>query len=337
MIYLKQTLSSLFAEAPSQLCVRDFVAFCRKIAVVYLRMKVKNGRLDPAVFGVSLEDLALDCIADLFKRDQQGGFARLAGYFNACEWENKSDDELLAATRRLIFSKVNQEICRLQQERDPALGKLIRNLKNAVKLSSNVRIEKQEGEVWICLPQENASTERLPVMPPEFLEAHLTAGLRDHADLKQVLMLLAEILQNQKTYRKSLPLTGLASIIRSAFTHLHAALEHEGNGHETFTPEDLEKIIDVSVQTIKSNMHSSYVGRKKIDGSTYESYFMAARNVLVAEYVENDGLDRSFYDYLSACRQGLTREAYQTHHRCRFEYLVKLVRTEFLRNLKKEL
>ncbi len=41
--------------------------------------------------------------------------------------------DLLGPARRLVFSHVNQALCRIYQETDPSLGKLIRNLKLAVK------------------------------------------------------------------------------------------------------------------------------------------------------------------------------------------------------------
>ncbi len=166
--------------------------------------------------------------------------------------------------------------------------------------------------------------------------AHLMTSLRGEADVKQVLSLLAEILHDQDIYRRSYPLTGLALIIRSAFTHLNTALEQDSNSHDHFAPEEIEKMIAVSAENVKSNMRSSYVGKQKINDRTYEACFRAIHDLLAAEYVQNDGVNRSFYDYLHQHIQALTPENYQRRCRCHFEYLAKLTRREFLQNLKKE-
>jgi hypothetical protein len=192
-----------------------------------------------------------------------------------------------------------------------------------------------EGQAWICLAPENAMAAALPVMPPEFLEAHLTTLLRGEADVKQVLSLLVEIFNEQSLYCKRYPLSGLALIIRSAFTHLNNVVE-ENNDHDEFMTEEIEKMIHANVEAVKASMRPAYVKKRKVDGRTYEAYFGAIRDMLAAEYVQNDGCNRSYYDYLHRHLQPFTREEYQDLFRCHFEYLAKLTRQELLRQLKKE-
>jgi hypothetical protein len=214
----------------------------------------------------------------------------------------------------------------------------LRNLKNAIKSSPLVTLVQHHGETYICLNQENG-TVSLPEMPPEFLEAHLQDRLLGNANVKQILALLVEILNEQQEYRKSYPLAGLAFILRPTFEHLkndHNALAQESNGSNGFAPEEVEMMIHAGVRQIKSSMHPTYVGKGKVDGTTYDAYFAAIRNMLVAEYVNNDGCNRSYYDYLRQHLDSLTREEYQSRCRCHFEYLAKLTRHELLQNLKKE-
>jgi hypothetical protein len=107
-MYLKPILASILSNTPSQLCVRDFANLCHQIALIYLRKKARGNRLNPTGFGMPLEDLAFECIADLFQRNEQGAFIKLADYFNAVAWENKHEDELLGATRRVVFIELNK-------------------------------------------------------------------------------------------------------------------------------------------------------------------------------------------------------------------------------------
>jgi arabinogalactan endo-1,4-beta-galactosidase len=100
--------------------------------------------------------------------------------------------------------------------------------------------------------------------------------------------------------------------------------------------EEIEKMIAASVETVESNMHSTYVVKQKIHDNAYHDYFLAIRDMLTTEYVHNDGVNRSYYDYLHQHIQTLTRDDYQRQCRCYFEYLAKLARQELLRQLKKE-
>ncbi len=332
---LKQILSDLLSPTPSHAGIKEFVGLCHKMAVVYLRLKSKTGRFTLPSLALPAGDLAWDSLADLFQRDSCGVFVKLIPYFHVLDWESKSEDELLAAVRRLVFSQVNQAVYRNYREADPSLGKILRNLKNAVA-GSPFTLTPCHGELWLSLRAADEPASALPVMPPEFLEAHLMAAVRGEPDMKQVLHLLSEILAAQSDYRRSFPLTGLALIIRSAFVQLHAVLERESNGHAHFTSEEIQETISKSLAKIKTNMLASYVGKRKIDTAIYETYFFAMRDWLGAEFVDNDDFGRSYYDYLRHHLPGMTREDYQRHYRCQFEYLAKLARTEFLDQLKQE-
>lgn len=71
---IRQTFQSIISEKP---CIREtkaFAHYCQSIALVYLRKKARDGRLDLSVIGLDLTDLAVDCIADLFRRDERGMF-----------------------------------------------------------------------------------------------------------------------------------------------------------------------------------------------------------------------------------------------------------------------
>lgn len=334
MLDLKQNLSSLLSNSPEMLCVKNVAKLCHQIAAIYLRQKAKTGRLGSIAGGMSREDFATDAIAELFQRDEGGRFIKLVSYFGALDWANKSEDDLLAAMRRLIFGKVNQSICRFYRETDPSLGKLLRNLKIAVKASPRFTLAQKARETWLSLAIEETPAS-LPAMPPEFLEAHLMARLRGEPDIKQVLALLADILAEQETYQKAFPLTGLALIIRSTFTNLHVALEQESNGHGHFAPDEIAQMIAISVATTKNRMHAAYVGKRKVEATTFAAYFVAIQEALGDDYIHANGISKSYFEYLRRHLPQLAHENYQKRHRCHFEYLAKLTRKEFVARAKK--
>ena len=97
---LVHLIRAVAGEAPSRTSVNEFTFLCRKIAVVFLRKKVSLGRLYPETFGVSIDDLALDCIADLFIQDDNGTLLQISAYFQGISLDDTTDEELLSHVRR---------------------------------------------------------------------------------------------------------------------------------------------------------------------------------------------------------------------------------------------
>lgn len=337
MIHLQSTLSAFLAESPSQQSQREFLTFCHSLALLYVRRKVKNTRSNPAFAGMSFEQLAWECIADLFERNETGAFPKLQAYFSVQAWEQQSEGELESLTRRLIFSQIQRALFRLYRESDPSLGKLLRNLKLALRHSVTLALVRHHGQHWVRLKQSDAHSTVQEILPAHVLEAHFKAGLRGELSLQRALFLFAQVLREyQEHYRTEFPLTGLAVTLREAFASLHRVLTEDGGGYEGYTPGEIEGMIAANVAAVKAQRHCAYVARRKISAETYEAYFLAIQDLLKAEFVAGGDSLRSYYDHLRTHLPGLSREQYQRQCRCHFEYLAKLSRRQLLDQFKKE-
>ncbi len=146
---LKPLISSIISKNPSPGSINEFIFLCRKIALVHLRRKIASGRLSLDFFRATLDDLALDTVADLFNRDETGKFVQLEAYFEGLSIEESSGEDLLTYTRRLVCSRVNQNLFRLYHENDPSLGKILRNVKLAVGALQNFTVVERFNEQCI--------------------------------------------------------------------------------------------------------------------------------------------------------------------------------------------
>ncbi len=335
--HLKSTLSALLSESPSQQSQREFLTFCHNLALLCVRRKVKNTRNNPAFAGMSFEQLAWECIADLFERNETGAFPKLRAYFSVQAWEQQNEGELESLTRRLIFSQIQRALFRLYRESDPALGKLLRNLKLALRRSETLVLVRRHGQHWVRLKQSAAHSTAQEILPAHVLAAHFKAGLRGELRLPRALSLFAQVLREyHEHYRAEFPLTGLAVTLREAFENLHRVLAEDGNGHEGYSPGEIEGMIAANVAAIKAQRHGAYVAGRKISAETYEAYFRAIQDLLKAEFVPGGDSLCSYYDHLRTHLPNLSREQYQRQCRCHFEYFAKLSRRKLLNNFKKE-
>ncbi len=310
---------------------------CRNLAYGYLQAKVHRGKFDPSYFGVSLEDIALDCVAPLFRRGDDGRFTKLVNYFSPLDLATLTDAELVGATRRLVFSKVNEELVRLYKESDPSLSMVIRSIKYALKYSHRLIPVVRSNEYWIQIPDSRPEEDVLPVMPAEILETALLARLERRTDFRHILGLVAEVLSNQDLYQKQYSLVGAAVVIRSLMVRSYwNPTETEGDG-EQFMPGEIDRFIRESIQRTKSSLTRSYLEKGKLSASLFESYFNTVSDILEAEFISNDGMELTYFESLQRHLTDLHQEEYLSRHRIYLEYLVKLTRMNFLESVKREI
>jgi hypothetical protein len=336
-MHLRESIRHILAPHPAPAESRAYIDLTLRIATIHLLKRVNAGALTPSFFGLTPDDLALDCVGPLFARDAQGRFSHLEVYYLSIGWETLPDAELLAATRRLVYSMVHQQLVRLYRDHDPSLEKIIRNLRNAMRSTMALREDRRGGELWVATAGETPAHRSLPEMPWTYLDGELSGHLHDRTPLREVIRQCATILEGQAIYRRSVPLTSLALILRMAYARFGAVPDVDGDpGESVLRGEEAERLITEALLGIEAEKHAAYVEKGKVTAPTYAAYMSAIRGILYTEFVENDGADHSYLVLLQAHMPGLSQEEYRENHRCHLEYLAKLARERFLARVRHE-
>jgi hypothetical protein len=137
-----------------ELC--EFINLVQKISLSYLKYQEvigKHIRWERRGKSGELEDMAIDCVAGLFMRNENNEFVQLRRYFGPYLDGNTelNDVELLIMLRRLVIKKTKQELSRIFKERDPEGAKIIRNIRVAVKNARDLGIFREMGREYIFL------------------------------------------------------------------------------------------------------------------------------------------------------------------------------------------
>jgi hypothetical protein len=137
-----------------ELC--EFINLVQKISLSYLKYQEvigKHIRWERRGKSGELEDMAIDCVASLFMRNENNEFVQLRRYFGPYLDGNAglNDVELLIMLRRLVIKKTKQELSRIFKERDPEGAKIIRNIRVAVKNAKDLGIFREMGREYIFL------------------------------------------------------------------------------------------------------------------------------------------------------------------------------------------
>lgn len=333
---LSQLIGSAQKRYPERTSLNKLFKVCFQISYTYLCYKVKNGHLKLSSFNLTLKDLALDCIGELFGLDEEGFLFnfRNAGLID----ENKNgeeDDLIFVKLKTLVIGKVNDHLFKLYRESDSDLGKLIRNIKlNVIKIN-DLELVRKNGSLTILSRKFLHVEDHKPQFPREVFYSELLPRIRGKTSLKAILQEIPFVLSVQKLYVNYFPLTSTALVIRQIFVEEN--MLDEIPGVELPSTEERDNLICEAINNIKNLCGNKYVAANKITADTLEKYFNAIREILVDSYIQYNLQDNSYYDILINFITLSDKEDYMNNHRTRFEYLVSLVRNEFIELIKMEI
>ncbi len=334
MLSLKETLHSMTSDRPPEPVVDEFVTFCRKTAVILLRKKIAVGKLNLNHITLSVDDLALDCVADLFSRNDKGSFTQLQVYMRGIDPERMTEAELTSHLRRLVFAKVNQGIFRIYHEIDPSLSKIIRNIKLSVNALENFTTINRFGETYL-VPSATDPLEHLPLIEPEMIREELRRLAGRNATIPELLAHLSRCLQEQSEYSRIVSIVQVALIIRSLYSDGPPDDEATSNADGTVSVLDAADIIRAACLWVKVRATKKYVDSGKVGAPMFDHYFAVIEAALLLSITDKDAADAGYFDELAKLVPGLTPEEYRIRHKSRLEYLGRIARRRALKELKR--
>ena len=329
---LKQLISSVITEKPQSRSINEFVFLCRKIALVQIRRKLNSGRLHSGFFKSSPDDLAIDCIADLFQQDDSDAFIQIKTYFESLSLDNISEKDLLTHLRRLVFARVNQSIFRMYNETDPSLGKILRNIKLAVSGLQYFKETERFGEQCIA-PSACETLEHLPELDRTELERQLRYHARGSEHIPALLAKLSVYLREQNDHSRIVPLMLVAMVFRSLYGD--APITQEVIMEDRFIAGDASAILHDVCDQLMNETHPTYVGKRKIEPVVFKKYFDVIEENLIATIIHQDGNRMSFFTSLKTIMPELTEKEYRQKHKSRIEYLARIAHKRALKELRK--
>ncbi len=334
MLPLRELLHSMTSGRPPEPVVDEFVAFCRKTATILLRKKIAVSRLNLSHVSLSVDDLALDCVADLFSRNEQGNFTQLQVYMRGIDPERMTEAELTAHLRRLVFAKVNQGIFRVYHEIDPSLSRIIRNIKLSVNALENFTTINRFGETYL-VPSATDPLEHLPLIEPVMIREELGRLAGKNATIPELLAYLSRCLQEQAEYSRMVSIVQVALIIRSLYSNGPPDEEATTNSDGAVSVLDAADIIRAACLWVKVRATKKYVDSGKVAAPVFGHYFSVIEAALLQSITEKEADDAGYFAELSKLVPELTPEEYRARHKSRLEYLGRIARRRALTELKR--
>jgi len=334
----KTIITSLLAGAYTPLDVREVVQSCYDLALPVIRKKIFLGKLNLDVMGLKEADVVYDCLADLFQRDDSGGFPQIRNFLERqlSDVDKCSNQELLIALRTLVVAKVNDNIVRLYGEADPALRKILRNLKLALERSQLFDQLSRFNETYL-VPRGVDPILHRPPIPLDFLKQEFSRVVVLDDNVPDMLKKLHRTICGQEEYQRAVPLVVSAILFKEVYalgwkTEQEAEiLQQENEAVEI----DARHIVDDVCGKLETEMRPSYVQGGKCNQKLFGDYIQAVRNILMDEFGNHQTEKRSYFECLKMQMSGLTKERYLQQHRTIMEYFAKIAKERAREELKK--
>ncbi len=175
----------------------------------------------------------------------------LIDYYKPYDLNAVTEGELYSATRRLVFSKVNDNLFRLMRDYDPSLSKIIRNIKLAVNDCPNIQSVRKWNTPFLIFSDSPVKRTVTGWMPPEILQARLMPMLTAKESLPEILQKIREIICSQTEYVHAYPLVPLSMLIREAHVNIQDPAEMAVKPSTALLQDDVSRVISSSITYLK--------------------------------------------------------------------------------------
>lgn len=335
---LKENLQSVLTDNFNIREINELVRIAANFASVRLAQLIKNNNVNFDIQPHSINAIALDCIAELFRKDEDEGFIELKEYFNNDYEINKlTHEEITVLFRRLVFSKLKDGIFRIYREHDPILSKVIRNIKLAVKNNDKIRTFERFGETQFYIGDKEKHRMNLPDINEHELAADLIVHISGSETIGKQIELLLELLNSSDNYRNYISVVRAALVLKEIALKLYRT--SSGNIFPSYENNkiDLINTFEKSIKEIDELLTTKYVAKSKMDKTVAEVYLKALKDMLYNSYIINNGVEHGYHYYIMKYDPLITYEDYRKNHRSKFEFIAKNSKKILLDNLRDEL
>jgi hypothetical protein len=211
---MREEIISILKLGINSPLLNSFIEICRNLSkAVINKSKYKEYILQKT--GVSIDDLAYDCIADLFKQTE-GKYLYINKYFDdfISDFENIPEDIFKAKLSTLVISRTNQRITEIREE----FGEVYFKIKRAAYLHLNRHtdlykkiIYQEKTYIYGC--DEKDIDFNKPPVPGNFILESLYLEKNKKYSVSKIVDLVFDKLNLEKEYNKAISEIDLFRII----------------------------------------------------------------------------------------------------------------------------
>jgi len=292
--------------------------------------------------GITIIDLAYDCIADAFGRNKELKFYSINQFINSLRdsVEIIEPANLFLAYKSYLIKIANAQLSKLYAQTDPIGAKILRNIKETVGQSNKLRITRDLKGLKIELKNYERGNHH-----PDFPIGQLLLNIERNNRTLQTSELLKHIyntLEKQSEFKKSVYLFDVVLLFKNYFNSEYnydyeidessLLSKIDGDCFEEYEIQNLRQKVEYF---IKEKIMINYFLKGKLNKVEAEAIFFTM-NDIICDWCSGIISKNSIYEYLKN-HFSISHELYLKNYRTKIEYLVKLAREEFANYMLQEL
>lgn len=316
------------------------IFYCQALSKSCLISEIQFGRLDlnhSLINQDQIDDFALDCIADLFARNDQEKYFLLIRFFEPqIDSLTQTPERILPVLRKLISSRVHQSLITHFSKVDQGGWKIWRNLNLATKRQPRLNEFTFLNQSYIFLDHhvnpENTQDRlnpRVNPIPDDQLSNLFLDCFKTVYGLPQILIKVLEEIRTHSDYQQFLSRSQVYKVLKDLLNINYMDVEEIDTlmSFET-SPDETQQELSAGVKGseihryVSDQLNARYLDKGKIDKTLFKSYY-AVLKLYFSDLIE-DGFTERLPKYLDTCGSKNLESDDWLLHRGRLEYIIKL-------------
>lgn len=327
---LKTWLQELLEGLISQTNLTMLVHHCRSIAESYLIQHRSSLVHICALNGFNVQDLAFDCIAEVFARDEDGKFYQFENFTNSLftNFEETSEQELFLAFKSFVLRIVKTQLSKIYTQSDPVGAKIHRNIRDCIRKSHCLKLV-EDFRGYVLQPTNHEPLDHLEAFPQDKLERELLARTSFSSNIPDLLEEISVILIEQEEYRRAIRLIDVVQIFKKFYVQFSDMPTMVENPLEFKELSQFD--IDVIKRDVRRAVQEKIISTSFLPGKVSKKEAEDISAVLfeiIDDWCRGEGTKTSLYQYLWRYIP-ISESDYVTIWRTKLEYLIRIAREKF--------
>ncbi len=309
----------------SQLLLNSIIEKSYHIAIKYLHYhqnRIINLLLRE---DITIQELAIDSIADLFVKDDDKNLNTLIHSFHSWQPEIKSNEDALFFLNKIVAGRVEQHIFKLLKEEDPFFSKLLDSINYLIKQNGYHKFHFL-GKTFITeinsenFEKEFISTDEFEKFPSSLFHQK-----------KFLLKSLFNYLRLETNFNPAIPLNDLVYRLKNINFSDYQVIDSDSSLSNKL---EIDEFINIGFKAASDKLNSTYLNKDKINPEEKTALESALKEMVLD--LCNGGISPRLYGYLSPHIQNLSEEDYKQKYHNILEYLLKVMKSKIAETLKEK-
>jgi hypothetical protein len=336
---LKESLLELIDGSYKSARLSRLVQLSRIIVEGYLRYTRSSLTILCVRQGLTITDVAYDCIAEAFARSDDNRFHQLENFTNSLNIPigEIPPNQIFLAFKGFLIRITDAQLARLYTQSDPTGAKIHRNIRDCLNNSPNGLSLSKDFRGYVVRTREKISSDYLEEFPLEELEKKFLLCAKPTHSIPEMLLIIQAILIEQSSYRRSMPLIDVVQLVKKVYYRAYEEPDDQDHvpSFGGLSPEEIGQMRDEVEIVLKEKLLITYFTRGKLNRKQTQAMASAFRDLL-NEWCDSMNGETSLYEHINNYIP-MDVPTYEAAYRTKMEYLLKIARNEFAARLMREL